>query len=259
MTNKTSILLFILIVFSSLVYSQNGNDSLNNSIGLDYRFGGSNSPNIGVTYRRSLLKSPFVLRANFNIGSIDYQFNNLSYGNDLYIYQTNDSAIPLIGVNSLASRSTSYQRIELGLERNVKIWRFNLIAGADVIVGHSVTNTFDRVVQAELTTVEKNGKIYQQYQAKMDSNSFPFDDLNHLSVRYNYLTVGANLRAGFKIDITKKLFATAFLGYRFQQNILMKESFNYRNDSYKEHIPTKSSNSFFSVNSFSSIGIHYKF
>ena len=127
------------------------------------------------------------------------------------------------------------------------------------MVGHRVTNTFDRVVQAELVTVQKNGKAYQQYQAKTDSNSFPFDDLNYLNSRYNYLTVGANLRAGFKVDISKRLFATAFLGYRFQQNILMKESFVYQTEFYKEHIPSEASSSFFTVNSFSSIGIHYRF
>ncbi len=228
-----------------------------NSFGLDYRFENFRGPNIGLTYRR-YFESSYNLRANFSLGSND-NFSGFWNNGNLLIHETNDSAIPLIGVHPNNSRSTSYQRIELGLEKQLSVWKINFIAGIDLFAGHKVMYEYNSVSQMEEVQTVQNGILYKQYQiVGIDSNIFD-NSLNRLDAQQNYLLLGANFRFGTKINLSNRLFTTAFLSYRLEQNLLINERIDYNNETYKEHMPKFSGGNYFSANWFYSIGLNYRF
>ena len=259
-------LVLVLSVVSALSYSQVEEitevKTLKNSIGIDYRFEGGLSPNIGVTYRRFFEKSRYNLRTNFSIGSnnlySDQSWYPYSSGNFL-IYNTGDSSTPMIGVTEAVYQTNSYQRLEIGIEKESRLWKLNFISGADFTIGHRVSNSHGRITEVELTEIEQNGFKYYGYGPKSSDSTFPDTDLNYLSSTYNYFTFGANLRAGFKADLSNKLYATAFIGIRFESHIIVREKFEYKNELYKEHLPNRQGGSTFNFDTFASIGLHYRF
>jgi hypothetical protein len=236
--------------------------SKKNSIGFEHRFEGGISPNIGITYRRFFDDSKYNLRANFSIGSVESfssQFAYPGFAGNALIYSTGDSSTPLIGVSETVYYNQSYQRLEIGLERNTKFWGLNFISGADFTLGHTRSARYGRITEVELQQIEQNGFIYNQYGAKDSDSTLPFEDLNYLNSTYNSLNAGLNLRAGVMVDISKRLYATAFIGIRASGQFLIKETFDYKNDLYKEHLPTRSSVDFFNFDTFASLGLNYRF
>jgi hypothetical protein len=71
--------------------------------------------------------------------------------------------------------------------------------------------------------------------------------------------LGANLRVGVKHDFSSRLYTTAFFGARIEQSMLVSESINYSNDSFKERLTYSSSINILNITGFLSIGLHYRF
>ena len=97
-------------------------------------------------------------------------------------------------------------------------------------MGHTRSARYGRITEVELQQIEQNGFIYNQYGAKDSDSTLPFEDLNYLNSTYNSLNAGLNLRAGVMVDISKRLYATAFIGIRASGQFLIKETFDYKND-----------------------------
>ena len=60
-------------------------------------------------------------------------------------------------------------------------------------------------------------------------------------------------------NISPRLYASAMLEFQFYADINIKEKFDYKNEIYKEHLPTTPSVSTFNFNQSLSVGIHYRF
>ncbi len=260
------ILVLLIFLSSSIAYSQIEEITKTkvsvNSIGLDYRFEGGLSPNIGITYRRFFKESKYNLRANLSLGGNNLYSDQSWYpytGGNFLIYNTGDSNTPIIGVTETVYQNTAYQRIEIGVEKETRLWRLNFISGLDFTIGHRVSNRYGRITEVELTEVEQNGFKYNQYGPKSSDSTFPNDDLNYLNSTYNSITVGANFRGGFKTNISRRLYATAFIGVRAQGQFLIREKFDFKNESYKDHLPIKQGGNSFNFDTFASLGLHYRF
>lgn len=260
MFQKLSLTLALLISITIEVFAHLGPDSTTRSLGLEYRFESGYSPNVGLTYKKIRSNPNHSLKLSVFVGSRDLGLSNrfLYQGNNMLIYKTKDSAVPYLGVNTNLYGSTSYQRIEIGVERKFSVWKLNLIGGVDGILGHRYYTSYGRVVEAELEQTIQNGIVYERYGIK-NQDSLLGQDLNYLNTSRNYVTFGVNARLGFLVNISKRLYASAFIGYRFEQRIKVRERFDYKNDQYKEHLPSEKGNDFFSIDGFSSIGVHYRF
>lgn len=260
MFQKLSLTLVLIIGIAIEVSAHQGPDSTTRSLGLEYRFESGYSPNVGLTYKKIGSNPRNSIKVSVFVGSRDLGGANrfLYQGTNMLIYKTKDSAIPYLGVNTNLYGSTSYQRIEIGIERKFKVWKLNLISGVDGILGHRYYTSYGRVVEAELEQTIKNGIVYERYGIK-NQDSLLGQDINYLNTSRNYLTFGVNARLGFLVNISRRLYASAFIGYRFEQRIKFRERFDYKNSQYKEHLPIEKGSDFFSVDGFSSVGLHYRF
>jgi len=256
-------ILFLMTLSATISFAQDEAEAsytrLKNSLGIDYRFESFNDQNIGLTYRR-FNSSPYNLRANLNLGSSSFNQIGTLYLGNLLIYETFDSATPFIGVPSISYARSSYQKIELGVERILSVRNLNFIVGVDGTIGHYSTNRYHAVYSVEEVPVTQNGKTYSQYQiVNKDSSTF-YSELNSIVEERNFLTLGVNLRLGFKLDLGNRFFATGFMNYNIESKFLVKESDKYKNEDYKEHIPSQATSSrFTSGNFYYTLGLNYRF
>jgi hypothetical protein len=233
--------------------SNNGKTNLKyNSGGLGFEFEGSNSPNIGFTYRRFFKNSRYNLKASLFIGSRNYSF----FHEDVLLFPTTDSTF--IGITPNGIASSNYQRLEVGLEKKLKIWKLDFVAGADLLLGHRSTWRTGRVFDVSNQAIKKNEQTYFQYRRGIN-DSTSFNDINHLQTSRNYLTLGVAYQMGVMVDITPRLYASVFLGVQLQADILVSEKFDYKNDLYKEHLPANLGSSYINFDYSASFGLHYKF
>lgn len=223
------------------------------SIGLEYQLTTGN-PNIGITYRKFKEDSRYNFRASLFLGGS----NNFTFSNqqsDLF-YRTNDSLVPFLGVNNSNLNSSSFRRLEIGMESVKELKKVDLIAGFGINIGHVTTSRFASVYEAQEEEVIKNGIAYYQI---ININSSDQINLNSLTSTLNYLNAGLSFNAGLKFDVGSKLYCTVMLNMRSNVQWAIAERNDYLNDTYKEHIPSQSGSSTFNFDSDLAIGMHYKF
>ena len=259
--NKTIAVLF-LSVFTTISYSQElkalVKKERKNSIGLEFRVD-ENFPNIGFNYRRFFKESKYNLRLNLNLANFD-RFGGSSLLSSPVLFETNDSTRPIMGIDNSYGQSGSSQKIEIGLERIIDLHRFKFIVGADLFLGHDFRSKTQNIVEMEKYEFTENGSSYFKYQLRqpdsiLNGSSF----VNSLTVNRNYMKLGANLRVGVKHKFSSRLYTTAFFGARIEQSMLVSESINYSNDSFKERLTYSSSINILNITGFLSIGLHYRF
>lgn len=258
----TGVLFFSIDTFSQTnneeYFSKKAKDSLMdnhmkiNSLGLEVRLEGTNSPNIGMTYRRYFKESKYNLKASFFIGG-----NNANFFNqDPLLFPTSDSTF--IGVTTLNNYYSNYQRLEVGLEKKATIWKLDFVVGADLILGHRFSGNNSSVFNVTLQEREQNGLKYYKYDREIN-DSTGFEDINYLQITRNHLIAGAGLNLGMFFDISPRLYASAMIGLQFYADFLLKENFFYKNELYKEHLPTTTGISTFNFNQSFTLGLHYRF
>ena len=259
--NKTIGVLF-LSAFTTISYSQEVKALVKkerkNSIGLEFRVD-ENFPNIGFTYRRFFKDSKYNLRLNLNLANFD-RFGGSGLLSSPALFETNDSTRPIMGIDNSYGQSGSSQKIEIGLERIIDLHRFKFIVGADLFLGHDFRSKTQNIVEMEKYEFTENGSSYFKYQLRQSDSIFNGSFLvNSLIVNRNYVKLGANLRVGVKHDFSSRLYTTAFFGARIEQSMLVRESINYSNDSFKERLTYSSSINILNITGFLSIGLHYRF
>jgi len=258
MKNKW-IIIWAIVLISNFSNSQKSDEfvtkSNENSLGMDFGLG-NGSPNFGITYRRFFSDSRYNFRANFNLGGL----NNFHFvgSNEYLFFQTNDSIIPLIGVSRNRLVSGNYQRIELGIEKTFAVWKLNLIWGGEVTFGHLRRETYQRVVEGGIDTVEQNGYNYFQYGAVFDTLN-PLGNLNDLNSVYHYFTCGLNVRLGFKLDISPRFYFTSFMTLSSELQMIAQEKYHYSSERYKEHLVVAKGGNFLNFYTSINAGIHYRF
>lgn len=259
MKNKAKILL---IFISSLLLTINSfsqyeeepkesKKSFRNSGGLDFRLKG-NSPNLGITYRRFFKESDYNLKASFVIGGNNSGF----YSNDFLLYPTSDSTF--IGVSNNNNYHSNFQKLEIGIEKKVTLWKLDFVVGGDIILGHRNSSNFENVFDVTYQEREQNGLKYYSYERIFNDTSL-IEDYNFLQTTRNNIIAGAGINLGMFFDISPRLYASAMLGLQFYADFNIKERFEYKNEIYKEHLPTTPSVSTFNFDQSLSIGIHYRF
>lgn len=264
------LLFLVSLFFASLSFSQQESEIpltfKKNSFGLDVR-NDYGYFNLGLNYRRFYENSKFNLRVNLYLGGEEGEYVNFSFSTfpqpfnsaGMLVAQTQDSVFPFIGINQSQPQTGSFQKLELGIERRIAIWKFNLIAGADVTLGHSFRSGYRDIVEAVLYTYNENGYDYYQFGERQADSSFNGSPINSLTVGRNYLSFGLLTRIGGSYNITDRLFATAFIGLRFEQELMVSESITYTNELFKDILTFDPGRNTFNLHSFASIGLHYKF
>lgn len=260
MNIKKIISAFLLITFSTLSFSQIEAAPIKkekkNSVGIEIRNEYGFTPNVALSYRRFFENSKYNFNANFAIGQSDrFRYR----GDNSKFYRTGDSLIPLIGVSQSNFNSSSYQTLELGIERKIKIWKLNFIAGVEGFIGHRSNSSTGQVYEAELVRTEENGLIYENYEGKFDSTSL--FGLNHLYSNYNSLTFGGNIKIGLVFNVSPRFYLTAITGMRLSSSVLLKQTHDYQSELYKEHLPVYERSKLYYSNFdyFSSIGLNFRF
>lgn len=250
---KKVIVFALVFAISQFGYSQVDENYKKHSIGLDLGLQGGN-PNFGITYRKFSQDSKYNLRANFNLGETHNYWYNES--NHYKFFNTNDTAVPLIGISKNSNGFGNYQKLEIGVEKSFSVWKLNLIWGVDATVGHRRYQTFQNIVEAGIDTVEENGFTYFNYGRSTD---IPWESLNELNTVFDYVTGGVNLRLGFKLNISQQFYFTSFLTLASELQLIVKENYYYKSDLYKEHLVVRRGGDTFNFYSSLNVGIHYRF
>lgn len=248
-------LVFLFLFFSIIVFCQ-GEPTVKfnkNSLGLEYDFNTS-SPNIGITYRNFFENSKFNFRASIFAGGNNERTNLRDMVS--LIYRTEDSVIPYIIVSNPKFTANSYQRVELGIERTFWLKKFDVILGAEMSFGHKYFS--------QLSTIDKAGEGYYPknnipYYRLIAVDSELYGGLNSHETTINYLTTGLGLQGGAKFDLFTNIYFTVLVNVRMEAQYKVSEVSEYRNELFKEHMP--SFQEFSTINLYSRLrmGIHYSF
>lgn len=235
-----------------------------NSGGIDYRYDYGYA-NIGIVYRRKIADSKYNFRANLylgeeegeNVSTIIYTNTYNTFG--MAVVATNDTNYPLLGIREGYESQGSFQKIELGFEREFSIWKFNIIGGVDLSLGHSFRSGSKSLIEAVLYEIDDNGVKYYEFGEREFDSTYFGEPVNTVTVKRNYLSFGIITRVGMKYDFTNRIFATAFIGLRLEKELMISESVNHKNDLFKELLPYNKGFNSVNLNTFASIGLHYRF
>ena len=183
--------------------------------------------------------------------------NKLSYsGNYSLIYRTEDSATPYIIASNPRFNTSSFQRIELGIERTLGLKRFDVILGADLNFGHEY--------YSQLSAIDKAGEAYYPkndipYYRLIAVDSEAYGSINSLETTLNYFSVGLGLQGGAKFDLFSNLYFTVLTNIRMDAEFIVNEKNEYRNELYKEHLTLRETYSIFNIYLGVRMGLHYRF
>lgn len=262
-TKKTGLVLFTsVILFATNSFSQIENQTEEikkktylNSGGIDYRFVGNNSKNIILTYRRFFKESNYNLKGSYNFGEKKslYEYNGYK---DMLIFPTSDST--QLGIQRNVNFISSYHNLEIGIERVFKLRSINLVAGTDILLGRKHIAKRDIVSDALDKNWDNSPTIDNMYSYN-HSTYYDGENLNILTTTRTSLTYGVSLNLGMLVDITDRLYASAFVGFKFTGSTTLKEQYQYRTELYKEHIPTIPAVSTLDYDQNLTLGLHYRF
>lgn len=221
-------------------------------------------PNLSITYRKFIENSKFNFRGSIYLGGEEGIYPEILTSpmyntNGLPVANVQDSLYSLIGINNNQPLSGSFQKIELGVERQFNLWKFKIIGGIDLTMGHSYRSGYRDIVPAVIYSTFVNGVNYIQFGEKQPDENYDGQPINSLTVSRNFVSFGGLTRLGLRFDLLKRFYATAFVGLRYEQELMVSERVQYKNDLYKHLLSYDPGHNTFNIYSFASIGIHFRF